>query len=263
LILHRARTITNDLLAGMDLTAHLALATPFLLGFDLAGGHIGGRVLLAFWIVQVLILGGASAYDRSAAFSVVMQIAGLVLAVTLGIDFWAITAALVVLSTGASHPMVRWKARPAGSLLVCVIGRGILAFDLGVLASGTRARYLQTHDLILSVILATALTAGICLLELAHRVDDDRQRGDRTLAVAHGAAGCVRGGIAVLGVAWVLTVILFLRDFSIWQGIVAGVLFGGVWARLAVRPPRRLAVSYGLSAAFAIYVLGRLILTRA
>jgi len=244
LIVHRSRSDANrglpsraaDLLVRLRLHRQLLLAPIFILGYALAGGRITARGGLAFAIVHVCLYGGAAAFQshfdratRAAAdpespshrtqpelvpFSVGLMIAGLVLAVFLGIDFWAICAAITVLSIGYAHPLVRWKARPWGSLLVIGIGRGMLGFDLGVLASGTGASYLRTADLFLGACAATLFAAGLHLRAMIRRMDDDRARGDRTFAVVFGGRTCLRLSSAMFVVSAIGLIVALVRHFG-------------------------------------------------
>ncbi len=282
-----------DLLVHLRLHFQFMLASIFLLGYVLAGGGVNRRGALAFAIVHVCLYGGATAFnsyfDRDEGpvgglaspprvrpelfiFSASLQALGLVLAPFVGIDFWAICAAMIVLSIGYSHPMVRWKARPWSSLLVVSIGQGVLGFDLGVLASGTGMRYLQHPDLILGAVTATLVTTGLYPLTQVYQIDEDRKRGDRTFAVAFGARGCYRLSLSLLALAGVCAVVLFVREFGAWQAALVGVVVTAAWVRIllwsrriesAGKDPvgtmrRTMLLAYATSGGFGLFLILRL-----
>lgn len=301
LILHRESENGNvgivrrgwDLLVHLRLHFQLMLASIFLLGYVLAGGRANARGALAFAIVHICLYGGATAFnsyfDRDEgpvgglahppvarpellAFSVALQAAGLVLAVWIGVEFVAICAAMILLSTGYSHPLVRWKSRPWRSLLVVSIGQGVLGFDLGVLASGTDARYLQNPQLVLGAITTTLVTTGLYPLTQIYQIDEDRGRGDRTFAVAFGAKGCYRLSLSLLGLAGICAMILFAWQFGSWQAALVGVVVTAAWVRIALwsrqlesttKDPvatmrRTMLLAYATSGGFGLFLIAHL-----
>jgi 1,4-dihydroxy-2-naphthoate octaprenyltransferase len=283
-----------DLLVHLRLHFQLMLASIFLLGYVLAGGGVNRRGALAFAIVHLCLYGGATAFnsyfDRDEGpvgglaspppvrpelfvFSSGLQVLGLILAAFVGIDFWAICGAMIVLSIGYSHPMVRWKARPWSSLLVVSIGQGVLGFDLGVLASGTGAKYLQHPDLILGALTTTLVTTGLYPLTQVYQIEEDRRRGDRTFAVAFGVTGCYRLSLALLALAGICAVVLFTREFGRWQAVLVGAVITGAWVRIAlwsrgiesaVGDPvatmrRTMVLAYATSGGFGLFLIAHLL----
>jgi 1,4-dihydroxy-2-naphthoate octaprenyltransferase len=302
LIVHREDAGANAgiIRRGIDLIIHLRLhfqlmlASIFLLGYVLAGGRVNGRGALAFAIVHVCLYGGATAFNSSfdrdegpvgglafpppvrpelLVFSVALQTLALLLAPIVGIDFWAICAAMIVLSIGYSHPMLRWKARPWSSLLVVSVGQGVLGFDLGVLASGTGARYLQHPTLILGALTTTLVTTGLYPLTQVYQIEEDRRRGDRTFAVAFGAKACYRLSLVLLALAGVCAVVLFVRAFGTWQAVAVGVVVSAAWVRIALwarrieaaagdpvaTMRRTMLLAYATSGGFGLFLIGRLL----
>ncbi len=225
------RTYRTGMIGAFGPGERILTSAVFLLGYVLAGGLPDLKGLLAFLIVQVCVQGGASAFGRSfeaepstapawlRPVGLALLLIGIVSAPVVGIDFWAICAAVIVLSVGYRHPVVRWKARPVGSLLVPAIARGLLGFDLGVLAARTQTSYFRTPHLLAGAVACTAVATAIQLLIQMRDVEEDRGRGDRTAAVALGlppgsAARALGVAYAVLGAVCVYLIARYLTSRS-------------------------------------------------
>jgi 4-hydroxybenzoate polyprenyltransferase len=226
-------------------------------------------VLAAAWAAWVVMLNGGtlafnSAYDRDdgpvaylarppepprwlppAALAVMLAGAATGLAVSL--TFASVVLGCVVLSVLYSHPAVRWKAVPGLDLAVNMVGYGAgttLAGLLAGAAAGTVGGRLPAG--------AGWVTAGFGLLfgslyplTQLYQADEDRRRGDRTLATALGrpralelalvlgllAAGALGAGLAAAGHG----------GRGIWPGAALALWTGHlVWLRTRRAPSARL-----------------------
>jgi 1,4-dihydroxy-2-naphthoate octaprenyltransferase len=262
-------TALQALVVHLRLPFQLLLAPVFLWGWLLSGGGWNAGLGVAFVAFHVCLYGGATAfnsyYDRDVGpvgglarpppatsallpWSVGVQALGW-LAATLAqpLLFW-VYGGFVVLSVAYSHPRLRLKARPIGSLVVVGLGQGVLAF-LGAWAAnrGELASAWSTDGLV-GALAAALVVVGLYPLTQLFQIEEDRARGDRTLAVAWGPrlsfavslAGLLLGGLALS--------LLLLSRFGVLDGLlislglsleVAAVL---AWARTF--DPRQIMRNY-------------------
>jgi 1,4-dihydroxy-2-naphthoate octaprenyltransferase len=199
------------LVVHLRLPFQLLLAPLFLWGWVMAGGRDGGVFWLTFVAFHVFLYGGAtafnSAYDRDEGpvgglehpppvsrallpFSLVVQAIGWALVATVNLPLFALYGAFVLLSLAYSHPLVRLKGKPLGSLVTVAFGQGTLAFLAGwAAARGDLTAALSGWSL-LAAVAATLTVAGLYPLTQIFQVEEDTARGDRTLAVAWGPRRC-------------------------------------------------------------------------
>ncbi len=109
-----------------------------------------------------------------------------------------------------SSPNARWKGRPllsfvaiGGSTVVCSVAFGYLSFGG------------KTFDLnvVLAILGATLLILSMYPLSQLYQIDEDKKRGDRTFAVAHGARG-VKISFSILFLVGVIVLALALTSIS-------------------------------------------------
>ena len=220
--------ICRDLLIHLRLHFQLLLAPIFLWGFFLAGGRPGFRSLLAFVIVHAFLYGGAtafnSAYDRDEGpvgglerpprvsgallpFSAIVLALGALLSGLVSLSLALVYAGILLFAIGYSHPLVRWKANPWTSLATIFLGQGVLGFAAGWAAAEVPLDRIVTYEGLLGTLAASLVVAGFYPLTQLFQIEEDRARGDRTLAVAWGPSRCfvlsetslLLGGLAVLG----------------------------------------------------------------
>src|SRR5690606_37540137 len=140
-------------------------------------------------------------------FSLLFQAVGLIPAAMVGRTFLLFWLALFVVFTAYSHPLVRLKARPSSALLAIALGQGALGFALGWLAAGAADFTPGTEAaaaspvgplaplsglLSVTALMGAASTAlivtGLYLVTQCYQEEEDRGRGDRTIAVLVGAS---------------------------------------------------------------------------
>ena len=271
----------------------LLLAPVFLWGWLVAGGPLAPAVVLAFVSFHVFLYSGATAfnsyYDRDAGpvgglerpppvppallpVSVLMQLIGWVLAAFVNVPFWVAYGVFVALSTAYSHPRLRLKAHTLASLLVVGFGQGVLAFVAAWAATRGEVASAWGVDGVLGATAAMALILALYPLTQLYQIEEDAARGDRTLAVAWGAAGCFRFSLTCTLVGGVAMLALLARRFGLVDATLVGFglvlqLLGIAWlargfaARAVVARYRRVMGLNALSAgALGAYVLARLVL---
>jgi len=219
----------RTLLVHLRLPFQLLLAPVFLWGWLLAGGGISSSVVVGFVAFHVFLYGGVTAfnsyYDRDEGpvaglerpppvqpallpFSLAVKAAGLLLAALVSWPFFWLYGGYAALSFAYSHPRVRWKADPVLSVLTIALGQGVLAFLAGWSARRGEVASAWAPDAAFGALTATLLILSLYPLTQVYQIDEDRARGDRTIAVAWGARGsfafslvCLAlGGPAMVGV---------------------------------------------------------------
>jgi 1,4-dihydroxy-2-naphthoate octaprenyltransferase len=129
-------------------------------------------------------------------FSLALGAAGALLAVPAGAAFLILYGLAAGWTAAYSHPATRWKAGPVSSALAIGLGQGCVGFAAGWAAAAP----LQLADpLLLAGAAGAAFTAvGLYPATQVFQVEEDRARGDRTLAVALGPARALRLGALLL-----------------------------------------------------------------
>lgn len=241
--------------AHLRLKFQLLLAPIFMLGALLAGAPPTFKLLFAFLALHVGMYGGLTAfnsyYDRDRgpiAFmkhpdlatrfvrdaAVAIQIVALIVLFCLRPPAAAPALALFAMAVAYSHPRWRWKAHLGASLFAVSVGQGLLAFAIGFLAGGGPAAGLLAPQVAMAGVGATLITLGVYPVTQLYQIEEDRARGDRTLAIAIGW----RKTLVVSALLLAAGVGLFLlalvgRIAPLWSIVLpAGVL--GLWVLLAV-----------------------------
>src|SRR5919204_3694846 len=140
----------------LRLPFQLLLAPIFLWGWLLSGGGWSPGVGVALVALHVFLYGGATAFnsyydcDRGPVgglatpppvgagllpFSLTIKAIGWGLAWLVNPPVFWLYGGFLALSLAYSHPRVRLKARPLGSLVVVGVGQGVLAFLVAWAAS--------------------------------------------------------------------------------------------------------------------------------
>jgi 1,4-dihydroxy-2-naphthoate octaprenyltransferase len=268
----------------------MSLAPLFLWGYFLRSLDVTPAFGLGFAAFHFFLYSGItafnSAYDRDKgpvggmwsppevppgllAFSLAVQLAGALLAARVNATFLTIYLIIAVMGAAYSHPRIRWKRSPIASALTVFIGQGALGFLGGwVTAQGDLAGIWSERG-ILGMFSAACTTLGLYPLTQVYQIEEDSERGDRTLAVALGPMRALRFGWGCLALAGLAAVAVMLRTFS-WRdaALVAGAYALMLWqvARFAqgyarqthtVRSAFRLAMrlNFLTSAGFLLFIL--------
>ncbi len=183
----------------------LQLAPIFGWGYLLSGGRLHSReeavrFLVVFLCFHIGCFGGLTAlnsyYDRDRtpvgglwdppapphrlfAFAWLVQIAGVLPLLWLDVNLAAIYAAIVLMALMYSHPYTRWKGNPFLSLLVVAVGQGVLDYCAGALTVASPDWSTTTW---LGMAGATLSVMAFYPLTQLYQIEQDAQRGDRTLA---------------------------------------------------------------------------------
>jgi 1,4-dihydroxy-2-naphthoate octaprenyltransferase len=224
------------------------LAPIFLWGMVLASSRPDGRTWLIFVAYHLFLYGGATAfnsvYDRDTGpvgglrhpppvdqfllpWSLGILAIGLLL--SLARPWTALLYFLILLLALAySHPAIRLKARPYASLVTIAVGQGVLPFLAGWLATPQ-----PSHDWRLGLIGAvSAAFVAIAFYPLTqlYQVEEDRQRGDHTIAVVLGVDRSFLLSMVLLIAAAVVTVGTVIRHFGAVEGAVVFFFYIGLLA---------------------------------
>jgi 1,4-dihydroxy-2-naphthoate octaprenyltransferase len=279
-------------LVHLRLPFQLLLAPIFLWGWLLSGGGWSAGVGLAFVAFHVFLYGGAtafnSAYDRDVGpvgglaspppvgrglvpFSLSVKAIGWLLAWLVNPVVFGVYGGFVLLSVAYSHPRWRLKARPIASLLVVAVGQGVLAFVAAWAASRGQLSSAWSRDGLLGATAAVLVVVGLYPLTQVFQVDEDRARGDRTLAVVFGPGASFRLALGCLTVGGVLLVLVVVLRYGALDGLLLAAGLGlelgavGAWARrfdpLAVMANygRAMRLNATCAAALSAYLVYRLL----
>ncbi len=200
----------KNLLVHLRLPFQLVLAPFMLFGAALSHGTLRAPTFaLAFVILHVCIYGGTTAYNSHydkdegpiggmehppkagpwlLPGGIAIQIVGLALAPLVSWGFFATCLAFAVLGVLYSRPVPRLKGRPWPSLFTVMVGQGMLGEIAGACAVTAPA---FRAELLLGVLGAALLVGGLYPISQVFQMEEDRARGDRTLALLLGHRGTV------------------------------------------------------------------------
>ena len=272
----------------------LTLAPIFLWGYFVSGTPPAWRLIPTFIAFHLFLYTGITAfnsyYDRDEGpigglehppsihesllpLSILIQAAGLILALTGGRAFVVIYLVFVVLGVLYSHPATRWKANVWLSTLVVCGGQGALGFLAGwAVAKGEIQTALSLRG-VLGALSAALTTFGMYPLTQVYQIDEDSRRGDKTICVLLGAEGGLRVSQTAFALAGVTSILLAIKFYHAFDAVILALAYAGlIWrvgrfridyASLQGREAFRtvLALSYGASAAFALFIFLRLALS--
>jgi 1,4-dihydroxy-2-naphthoate octaprenyltransferase len=283
----------RNLIRHLRLPFQLLLAPVYLWGWLVAGGGLIPTVFVGFVSFHLFLYPGVTAfnsyYDRDVGpvggmahpppvepvllpFSLVVQALGWMLAIFVNLQFWVLYALYAGLGAAYSHPRIRLKAHPLGSLIAVGLGQGGIAFLAAWAATRGDLRSALSVDGTLGALSAILLIMALYPLSQLFQTEEDTARGDRTLAVAWGPERCFVFAIVctVLGGAAMLT--LLGRRFGPLDVLVVGVGLAAqvgvlvAWGRQyqvqdVLGTYRRVMVlNIANAAALSAYLVGRLLL---
>ena len=260
------------------------LLAPFMLwGAALAHGHISRRFACAFVVLHVCFYGGTTAfnshYDKDEGpigglesppppgpwllpGSLLLQGIGLLLAWRVNPAFATVCFAFATLGFLYSHPGPRWKANPWLSWLTVMVGQGALGGIAGVAAAGgaQASLLLLTEEMAWGLAGAAALVGALYPPSQLFQMQEDRARGDRTVAIVLGPRGTAWAA-ALFSILGALLVAASARAGG--RSIDAAVLAAaglpfGLASAWACRPAEVSALHKLAGSSFAAYALFRL-----
>jgi 1,4-dihydroxy-2-naphthoate octaprenyltransferase len=228
------------------------LAPVYLWGWLVAGGGLSPGVALGFIAFHLFLYSGATAfnsyYDRDVgpvgglahpprvppellAFSLAVQAVGWVMAALVNWPFFMAYSVFLVLSVAYSHPAVRFKAHTLTSLVVVGFGQGALAFAAAWAATRGEIGSMLSLDGLLGATAAVFLILALYPLTQLYQIDEDAARGDRTIAVAFGAATAFTVSLVCTSIGGAAIVAVVARKFGLVDAIVVAL---GLAAQMVV-----------------------------
>lgn len=200
----------KNFLIHLRLPFQLVLAPFMLFGAALSHGTLRAPTFaLAFFILHVCIYGGTTAYNSHydkdegpvggmehppeagpwlLPGGLAIQVVGLALAPFVSWGFFATCFLFAILGVLYSRPVPRLKGRPWPSLFTVMVGQGMLGEVAG--AFSVTAPVFGA-ELLLGVLGAALLVGGLYPISQVFQMEEDRARGDRTLALLLGHRGTV------------------------------------------------------------------------
>jgi 4-hydroxybenzoate polyprenyltransferase len=266
------------------------LSGGFLLGGLLSTNLDLQSFLTQFCNVHLLLFGGATAYnsfwDKDTGpigglknpppmagwmwyAALILQAAGLVLAILAGILYVSIYAVSLFFFWIYSTPLARWKSHPLKSLIAIGLSTGFNSVLLGYLAAG--------NSTVPVFVLVAAFGVMFVLLSLyplsqIYQLEEDRRRGDQTFAVQFGAKGVKRffavafsGGLLLITIAVLDLHPHFALLFG-GLGFMVGLLVQSILQKIEPKPKDYatvMKIKYGTSLAFVAFLVFALVLKHA
>jgi 4-hydroxybenzoate polyprenyltransferase len=241
--------VARHLLIHLRLHYQILLAPIFLWGYFLAVGEQGAQPDGKFWIgflaFHLCFYGGTTAYnsyyDRDEGpvgglakpspvdpallpFSLILQVIGAGLAFTVNSLFLTFYLLDFILGTAYSHPAIRLKGKPLGSLWVIGLGQGVFA--------GLAGYVIAKPDLLgitaltwLGIIAVALITVGFYPLTQIYQIEEDLARGDLTFTAWAGPKNAFRFAIGVQSVAAALLVGVIWNLLGPWKALLVALFY--------------------------------------
>lgn len=184
----------------------LILSGAYFLGGFIAGEMNTGQYWLQFLNVHILLFGGATAYnsywDKDTGpigglrnppvmtrwmhpVSLICMLIGFVWSLSVNLLYSSVYMVSILLFWLYSTPHARWKGDPVLSLIAIGGSTGVCSVLLGVLAAGGAI----TVPVMLSATGASLILLSLYPVSQIFQIEEDRNRKDRTFAVAYGVSG--------------------------------------------------------------------------
>ncbi len=158
-----------------------------------------------------------------------IQILGFVFAFALPIGFRLIYLTAMGMSLAYSHPAIRLKGSPIGSVLIVAIGQGWLTYWAGWIANRGDALSIFAGRGTLGGLAITIITVGFYPLTQIYQTEGDCTKGDLTLAVWLGVRKSFQFALVCVALAGVCMFLLFWFYFRPLEAIVLSGYFIGLW----------------------------------
>jgi 4-hydroxybenzoate polyprenyltransferase len=232
----------------------LVAPAAFLLGSLFSNGSRPVEIVVQFFNVHILLLGGAtvfnSFYDRDEGpveglrkpppmkpwmlyASCAIQLIGLIVSFQGGLPLGiAYLVSILGFSFGYSHPAIRWKGRPIFSLFVIGAFGAITPFLMGFFSGGGLRPPMPAFAAMIGIAL---VVVAMFPLAQAHQIEEDKRRGDLTFSARYGTPGvkrlfetCYPLGIVLLSASFVSRD-LILAALLLVAGLISGL---AMWRQL-------------------------------
>ena len=236
---------------GRELLNFLIHLRPHYQFFVLSGGYLAGVLItsepqleiaaLHFFSVHLLLFGGATAYnsyhDKDEGpiggllhppkmtrwmhpVSLLIQLPGLALgAWQLGTSYVVVYLSSMLFFWLYSTPHARWKGQPVLSFIAIALSTGTNSVLLGHLAAGGA---LRTPSALLAAPGVAMVLLSMYPVSQVFQIEVDRERGDRTFAVAYGLSGVRR----FFALAYPTGILLLAAAFALVDERLAAVFVG-------------------------------------
>ncbi len=249
----------SDYVTHLRLPFQFLLSPIFLWGYLLADGKPTAQLIIAYLSFHLFLYAGTtalnSAYDRDEGpvggleqpppvpphllvFSIIWQLLGFLLALTINLWFALIYAIIFWMSVGYSHPRVRWKGHPFAALATIAIGQGVLPFLAGWAVARGEIFSAMNSQAILGALTATLLIVGMYPLTQIYQLEEDARRGDKTVALYLGVRGSFRFAAACIAIGGLGAVAIAAARFSMIEAAALVLFIAGLlawlrrWARV-------------------------------
>lgn len=227
-------------LTHLRLPFQFLLSPIFLWGYLLAGGTLNATLLVAYLAFHLFLYAGGTAlnsyYDRDKGpigglahpppppkylleFSLVWQLIGFLLALTVNFTVAAIYFVMFWMSIAYSHPRIRLKGHPFGALATIMLGQGILPFYAGWATARGDLDGGAAPAVILAALSATLIIGGMYPLTQIYQLDADAERGDLTSARFLGVENSFRVALLSIAVGGAGAVYIAATRFAWWEAI--------------------------------------------
>jgi 4-hydroxybenzoate polyprenyltransferase len=245
---HSLWGLLRNLFVHLRLHFQLLLVPIFLWGYFLSGVQPGLEFWLGFLAFHVFLYGGATAYNSYydqdkgpigglstpppvtralMPLSLGVQLIGALIAAFVNIDFLAIYGLMFLMGIAYSYPRIRLKRRPVVGLVTVGLGQGVLA-SLGGWVCG-RASLASLGSLEgVGVLAVTLVIVGFYPITQIYQIEEDRSRGDWTLAVWIGPRKTFIFSLILQALAVVLLVAVINQRMGMLAAILVGIFYGGL-----------------------------------
>jgi 4-hydroxybenzoate polyprenyltransferase len=203
----------------------------FLFGMAIAGVPLTGRAVLAF-VSWLLLCAGLtvfnSYYDKdedpvgglerppevtvSLLYgSIALELAGLVMACFVNPVFLGLSLAMAVVYFFYSHEKFRFKANGFAAVFFNS-GLGVAT----VVAAASLSRDLGRPQIVAGAAAAALFKASVYMMMQVHQIEEDKRRGDRSIAVLFGRQATLKAALAAMAAGGALIAVALYLTAGAW-----------------------------------------------
>ncbi|CAF1619048.1 unnamed protein product, partial [Adineta ricciae] len=257
-------TLLQNFFIHLRLKFSLFLAPIYLYGIIVANRNIfTWEFFVEFVILHVFVYGGVYAlndyYDRDEQGPIgglenppamrgdtlfYLAWAWKLIGLTLSIFYSASTQFIVscfldvLMSVAYSHPKIRLKGSPFGSVLLVIFLQGFLTYYLGTILNNSNLNGISLVKFWLGAFVIIFLVLGTYPLTQVYQIEQDKRQGDCTLAIVFGIEKTFQFASLCLFVSGTLNSLVIGYYYHWWEGVI--ILIGSLLFQYDLRTWRKI-----------------------
>ncbi|UJR18911.1 hypothetical protein I4U23_022039 [Adineta vaga] len=239
-------TLLTNFFIHLRLKFSLFLAPIYLYGIIIGNGNIfTWEFWIEFNILHIFLYGGVYAlndyYDRNEQGPIgglknpppvkgdslfylawLWKLIGLSLAIiySTSVQFIIVCFLDILMSVAYSHPKIRLKGSPLGSILLVIFFQGFLTYYLGIILNNSQLNGISFIKFWLGAFVIIFLILGTYPLTQIYQIEQDKCQGDSTIAIVLGIEKTFQFSSLCLLISGTLNSLLIGYYYHWWESVI-------------------------------------------